>query len=297
MRVGVIGVGRWGRQLIRVFAEESTVTICSNQSNLDAHLWLQDMYPGIRSTFDNEEVLRSDDVDAVVIATPVPTHARIATEAIRAKKHVFVEKPLAVDPVEAAALVAQAEDEGVALFVGHTFLYHPVASRLLDMCRHDRPRMVHLEWRKLGTFAEPLEWNLLPHDAAFALCLFGGVPERAGVLERGAGCSDLDHLRVELEWGAGRCVIDIDRCQPERSKSAWILTDSGLVLVWRGSKLYRYTDRKDFEEIYSSPEEPLRREVRAFFHHVEGKREGVSDPELAVDVTSLIASLGPSIRG
>src|SRR6185369_2958302 len=85
---------------------------------------IQSQHPGIRTTSSYQDLLDSRDVDGVVVATPVSTHARLASEALRADKHVLVEKPLAASSREAEELMLLARERGRVLMVGHTFLYN-----------------------------------------------------------------------------------------------------------------------------------------------------------------------------
>ena len=90
-------------------------------------------YPAARATADFDELLGDDGVEAVVVATPVPTHAELARRALAAGKHVFVEKPMALGADDAEALVALAEERGSTLMPGHLLLYHPGVVKLKEI--------------------------------------------------------------------------------------------------------------------------------------------------------------------
>lgn len=124
LQVAVIGAGYWGPNLVRNFFEspESTVrTVCDlSESRLAG---IARRYPTLQLTTDYHDALRDPAVDAVVIATPVATHAGLVREALEAGKHVWVEKPLALDSAAARRLTELAARKHRVLMVDHTFVY------------------------------------------------------------------------------------------------------------------------------------------------------------------------------
>jgi UDP-2-acetamido-3-amino-2,3-dideoxy-glucuronate N-acetyltransferase len=103
-RIALIGAGRWGKNLLREFDKLSVVASVCHLKNPKTTQWLKNSFPHIRHTNSYKDILRDPTVEAVVIATPVKTHYRIAREALLAGKHVFVEKPLAQTAAEAKEL-------------------------------------------------------------------------------------------------------------------------------------------------------------------------------------------------
>src|SRR5919106_4405563 len=128
-RVAVAGLGPWGLNLARNFTElaELAVVCDDDEERLRA---AAARYPTAQAASRFDEVLENDRVDAVVVATPVPSHAALARRALAAGKHVFVEKPMALTGAEAEALVALAEERGLVLMPGHLLLYHPGVAQL-----------------------------------------------------------------------------------------------------------------------------------------------------------------------
>jgi predicted dehydrogenase len=123
VNIAVVGLGYWGPNLVRALHEvpEADVSwICDLDQ--DALAKIGRRFPACRKTTDLDEVLSDPDVDAVAIATPVSTHHRLASAALHADKHVFVEKPLAASSEEARDLLKLADDRGLVVMPGHTFL-------------------------------------------------------------------------------------------------------------------------------------------------------------------------------
>jgi UDP-2-acetamido-3-amino-2,3-dideoxy-glucuronate N-acetyltransferase len=134
-RVAVIGCGYWGKNLVRVFAELGALSAL-----VDAHpptvAALQAKHGGRAMGF--EEALGDDEIDAIAIAAPAALHYRLAKEALKAGKHVFVEKPLALEVAEAQELCELAERLDRRLMVGHLLQYHPAFLKLKELVREGR---------------------------------------------------------------------------------------------------------------------------------------------------------------
>jgi predicted dehydrogenase len=132
VRIGQAGLGYWGRNLARNFDDLADLRwLCDASEERQAEF--AERFPNARVTGDFGELLAAEDVDAVVIATPVPTHFPLAKAALEAGKHVFVEKPPAMRVAEMEELIALAEARGLVLMPGHLLLYHPGVQKLKEI--------------------------------------------------------------------------------------------------------------------------------------------------------------------
>jgi predicted dehydrogenase len=132
VRVGQVGLGYWGKNLVRNFDDLAELAwLCDAADELRTQF--AGRYPNARVTGDFDELLADDSLDAVVIATPVPTHYPLAKRALEAGKHVFVEKPPAMREAEMAELVSIAEARQRVLMPGHLLLYHPAVNKLKQL--------------------------------------------------------------------------------------------------------------------------------------------------------------------
>jgi predicted dehydrogenase len=132
VRIGQAGLGYWGRNLARNFDDLADLRwLCDASEERRAEF--AERYPDAAVTGDFGELIAADDVDAVVIATPVPTHYPLAKAALEAGKHVFVEKPPAMRAAEMEELIALAEQRGLVLMPGHLLLYHPGVQKLKEI--------------------------------------------------------------------------------------------------------------------------------------------------------------------
>jgi predicted dehydrogenase len=178
--VGVVGLGYWGPNLARNFdrlAEAELRWICDG-SDAARERWSA-VFPEARVSADLDELLADPDLDAVVVATPVPTHAALAVKVLEAGKHCFVEKPLAQSVAEAEQAVAAARESGRVLMVGHLLEYHPGLEKLKELADSGELGDIHyiygnrLNLGKLRAEENAL-WSLGAHDVSVVLRLAGG---------------------------------------------------------------------------------------------------------------------------
>jgi predicted dehydrogenase len=175
LRIGQAGLGYWGRNLARNFDDFAELRWLCDASE-ERRVEFAERYPDARVTGDFAEVLADDEVDAVVIATPVPTHHPLAKAALEAGKHVFVEKPPAMRVAEMEELVALAESRGVVLMPGHLLLYHPAVQKLKELVDSGELGEVLVAYgnrQNLGVIRkdENALWSLGVHDLSVILWL------------------------------------------------------------------------------------------------------------------------------
>jgi predicted dehydrogenase len=175
LRVGQAGLGYWGRNLARNFDELADLRLLCDASE-ERRAEFAERYPNAAVTGDFEEMVASGDVDAVVIATPVPTHYPLARAALAAGKHVFVEKPPAMRAAEMEELIGLAESNGLVLMPGHLLLYHPGVQKLKELVEDGElgdVLVVYGNRQNLGKIRkdENALWSLGVHDLSVILYL------------------------------------------------------------------------------------------------------------------------------
>ncbi len=191
IKVGLVGFGYWGPQHARNLVEspQSELTCACDlaQSRLDH---LNDLYPKVQTSCDYRDLLASD-IDAVVVATPASTHHRMALEALRAGKHVLVEKPLAMTTREAEDIVREGDRLGRVVMVGHTFEYNPAVEAMRQIILGgDLGEIYYIDAVRvnLGLFQRDINvvWDLAPHDISIMRFILDMDP--ASVCARGRAC-------------------------------------------------------------------------------------------------------------
>jgi predicted dehydrogenase len=170
LRVAVVGLGYWGPNLVRNLVElegAEVARVCDTRAEQIKPFVRR--YPTIRASTHFGDVVEDENIDAVVIATPVATHHKLAALALRRGKHVFVEKPLAASSSEARELIALADDRGLTLMPGHTFLYSPPVvfiRELIESGHLGDLYFVSTSRVNLGLHQPDVSvaWDLGPHD-------------------------------------------------------------------------------------------------------------------------------------
>jgi predicted dehydrogenase len=183
IRVGVIGYGYWGPTVARNFqtADGCTLAAVCDQ-NATALERAKRSYPGIQVTSDAMELIRSPQVDAVAVITPVWTHFEFAKAALENGKHVFVEKPFTSNVSQASQLIDLAQAKKLQIMVDHTFLFTGAVRKIRQLIDegvlgklyyYDSSRV------NLGLFQHDVNviWDLAPHDLAIMDHLINGEPE------------------------------------------------------------------------------------------------------------------------
>lgn len=190
IRTGVVGLGYWGPNLARNFAEcsrsELTWLCDSREDRLAAAATRQ---PLVRTTTSYEEMLADPKLDAVAIVTPVSSHFELALQALQAGKHVLIEKPLAASSAQAEELVQRAAGAGLVLLPGHTFLYSPPVMKLkeiLDDGVLGDVYFVSFSRVNLGLHQSDVSviWDLAPHDLSILSFWLGRAPTEVSAMTR-----------------------------------------------------------------------------------------------------------------
>lgn len=192
LRVGLVGYGYWGPNLLRNYMDLADVEVrwvCDKDPEKLRKAKLR--YPSVTVTEDVHDVFGDAEVDAVLVATPISTHFPIAAEALSAGKHVFVEKPMAASSWEAEQLVQLADSKGLTLMVGHTFQYSPPVIKtkeLIDSGELGDVYFVCSSRVNLGLHQKDASviWDLAPHD--FSILFYWLDEEPTHISAMGRSC-------------------------------------------------------------------------------------------------------------
>jgi len=199
IKIGVIGYGYWGPNIVRNFMGHQdckVVTVCDK--NPAALTRAIGRHPGVGATSNPDDVILASDIDAVAIVTPVSYHYELAKKAIENGKHVFVEKPFTATSAQAEELVGLAEQKNLCIMVDHTFLFTGAVRKIKQLVDdgslgslyyYDSTRV------NLGLFQHDVNvlWDLAPHDLAIMDYLIGKEPELV-VATGGAHVNNLENI-------------------------------------------------------------------------------------------------------
>jgi len=324
VRMAVVGLGYWGPNLVRnlhELPEAEVVYVCDGRPEpLEK---IQQRYPAVRGVRSFDTVLADPSIDAVAIATPVSTHFGLASKALDAGKHVFVEKPLAGSSEEAAALIEKANARDLVLMPGHTFLYSPpvdairtlIADGVLGEIYFVSTSRVNLGLHQADV---SVAWDLGPHDFSILRYWLDETPQHVTALSRGCVIPTIPDVtfinlefasqaiaHVELSWlapsklrrttivGSEKMVVyDDTSTEPVR------VFDSGVTLRNPESfGEYRLTYRTgDIVSPQIGAAEPLRLEMADFCSAVRGGESPRSSAELGLEVVRVIEAVDSSLE-
>ena len=316
LRLAVVGLGYWGPNLLRVLFELPDATVkwvCDIDDERLAKAARR--YPSVQATSCFDDLLDDDELDAVVIATPIGSHFDLASRSLCAGKHTLVEKPITASSAAADHLIELAEQHDVALMCGHTFLYSPAVravKRLIDA--GELGEIYFISWSRvnLGLHQRDVSviWDLGPHDFSILLYWLDETPEWVGAVGRDSvvrGIPDVAFLdlafpsgtlgHVELSWLA---PSKLRRTVVVGSKKMVVYDDTSNESVRVFDSGVDYQDPETFGEYQLSYRtgdiltprldivEPLAAQLEDFLASIRSGQDPQSRPELARDVVRLI---------
>jgi predicted dehydrogenase/protoporphyrinogen oxidase len=321
--IAVVGLGYWGPNLVRNIAEaDATKLVALCDSSSEALEGVARRYPSARTTQRFEEVLASGDVDAVVIATPISSHASLAHQALEAGKHVFVEKPLASSVAEAAALAELAETRGLVLMPGHTFLYSPPVQKIKEIIDSgDLGEIYFISTSRvnLGLHQPDVSvvWDLGPHDVSILRYWLGELPSDVSALSRSCvlpGVPDIAFINLRFPSGAV-AHVELSWLAPSKLRRTAIVGSHKMVvyddtsnesvrIFDSGANLpdpetfgeYRLSYRTgDIVSPAIDPTEPLSLELADFVAAIREGRPLTSSPAVGIDVVRTLEAVDRSL--
>jgi protoporphyrinogen oxidase/predicted dehydrogenase len=238
IRIGVVGVGYWGPNLVRNLVESpqfDVAYVCDRRPQ--ALEPISRRYPGIAMTQHYEELLRDSSIEAVAIATPVSTHHALAMSALEAGKHVFVEKPLAVSSEEGTELSELAEARSLVLMPGHTFLYSPSVTTiksLIDAGDLGEIYFISSSRVNLGLHQPDVSvvWDLGPHDFSILRYWLGELPAEVSALSRSCVLPGVpDVCFINAEYASGTIAhVELSWLSPSKLRRTAIVGSEKMVV-------------------------------------------------------------------
>lgn len=324
VKVGVIGAGYWGPNLIRNFdqlPEADLQIVCDTKVERLDHI--HSRYPHVQVSQDYRDLLASD-VEAVAVATPVSTHYRIAIDCLKAGKNVLIEKPLACSSAEANEMIATAKEMQRVLMTGHTFVFNPAVEALRTIIASGEIGEVYYinsTRVNLGLYQPDVNvvWDLAPHDVSILLYILGIQPEsasaRGGKFAR-AGVHDVAYLTLYYPNGvmADLRVSWLDPCKIRSltivgSKKMIVYDDiepiDKIKIYDKGVDVQPYNDTyEEFHLAYRygevTPytlnwEEPLRKECLHFLQCITEGTQPRSDGALGLKVIQVLEAAHKSL--
>ena len=290
-KLGIIGIGNWGKNLVRELSKIHCIKKCSSNGNLKNIRWLKKNYPSIQYVSDSKEIFADNEINAVIIATPINTHYKLVKKALLSKKHVFVEKPISTNLSEAEELIEIAKKNNLLLFVGHIFIFNEIFKKLIQISNRENITHLNFLWNKFGTFDEDIFLNLISHDLSIILALFG-KPKKIKLINKFGVISKCDVVTLILELPNKKtCQIHVNRCSSHKQKHVTIFTQKN-IYIWDDHRLYKNNKKSSsFGLVFESKHTPLETECKEFIKRLNESKISFESANLAKDVIQVIQKL------
>jgi predicted dehydrogenase len=328
IRMGVIGCGYWGPNLIRNFMHNAEVELVS-MADLDSQRLQRvgSLYPFVQRSTDPFAVIGDPSLDAVVVATPVASHYPLGKAVLEAGKHLFIEKPMASSSEECKRLLEAADSRGLVIMVGHTFLFSPAVRKirsLIDAGDLGDIYYVSITRVNLGIFQKDVNvvWDLAPHDVAMLNHLFGANPDIVSATGRSyvqteRSIEDVAFLTLEYP-GRQIAHVHVSWLDPNKIRRATFVGSRKMLVyddVDPTEKIKVYDKGVEIQPHYDSfgefqltlrsgdifvprveMTEPLKIEAQHFVDVIKGDAKAISSGQHGLDVVVALEKACQSIK-
>jgi len=248
LNIAIAGCGYWGPNLVRNFSSLAgcrVKQVCDTSERRLAHM--RNLYPSIATTERFDNLVNDEELDAIVIATPVHLHHQLAKKCLLAGKHAFIEKPMATSSADCEELVSLATGRNLTLMVGHTFIYStPVRKikEIVDSGEIGEIQYISSRRLNLGLFQKDINvtWDLAPHDISIILYLIGKPPSSVN-------CQGKAHVNMNIE-DVTNMSLNFDNGGFAIIHSSWLDPNKVREMIIVGSKkMIVYNDNEPLEKI------------------------------------------------
>ena len=312
--IAVVGCGHWGKNLVRNFS--ALGALCSIS---DPNSEIADQYASQYNVkkYSFTEIINDPNIKGVVLAVPAHLHASMAIEAMNKNKNIFVEKPLAMNEVEAEAMIATAKKNKVRLMVGHLLQYHPIFKTIKEYVEAGKIGEINYIYSNRLSFGkvrteEDVIWSFAPHDISMILSLTGQEPEyvstnATSILQKNIA----DTATIHLQFKSGlKSHISVSWLHPYKEHKLVVVGQSAM-LVFDDTKswqeklaLYPYDavssknlinlKNSNVQYIKVTEEEPLKNECQHFIDVVEKDIQPLTDGAEGLRVLKVLSAASRS---
>ena len=317
-QIALVGCGYWGKNLCRNFHTLGALsTVVDDTENGQATA--RSLAPNAIVSDNLDDILRDDQIQGIALATPAPTHAELAIQAMRSGKDVFVEKPMALSISDAEAMQKVANETGRILMVGHLLEYHPAVLKLREIIDTGKLGKINyiysnrLNFGKVRTEENAL-WSFAPHDVAVILRLLGQSPievSASGGAYLTKGIADVTVSNL-LFLDNSRAHILVSWLHPYKEQRLVVVGDKKMAtfndVAPFGEKLQLYPQRVEFdgnvpvlkkedaEFIEHDDTEPLREECAHFLDSIKSRKSPLTDAQSGIEVLKVLHACQASIE-
>ena len=308
--IAVIGCGHWGKNLVRNFSELGALAAVCDPNDKLAQSYAEQYNVGNLSF---AAILANPAIEGVVLAVPAPLHASMAIEAMNAGKHVYVEKPLAMNRIEAEGMIASSKENGVQLMVGHLLQYHPIFMAVRELVESGELGSLSYVYSNRLSFGkirseEDVIWSFAPHDISMILSLTGQEPEMVRTESSCMLQPDIaDTATVHMEFkSALKAHVSVSWLHPFKEQKLVVVGQGGMAVFddtkpWAEKlALYRHVvqttgglpslEKAEVEYLEIPQSEPLRNECQHFLNVVSENVAPLTDGDEGLGVLKVLSA-------
>lgn len=290
MKVAIIGIGKWGKNLVKEFGSVCEIKYACHRGNTDEAVFMRENFPNIKVTTNIDEILNDQEVSAVLVATPPASHYEIAKKIVQSHKHLFIEKPACINSTELLDISQVAEQNNLIINIGYEFVHHPAIKTLEELIQRSNIEKIFLSWSKLGTFEDSAILNLLVHEISIIKKLCPGELKIESISTTNV-ISPTDIVDCSFKIGNVEIKSHINRVSPLKSKTVTVITDKDCY-IWSNNDLYRVDkDKKTLEQIQVDNTSPLRVEALDFIDCIERSKQPITDSKFGIEIHEILESL------
>jgi predicted dehydrogenase len=326
VKVALVGYGYWGPNLARVLNEidginfHSVIDSSREKRESAKHRFSVLTFESVKSLISSEEV------DALVVATPASSHDDITLEALQNNLHVLVEKPMATNVNNAKLMIAEAEKRNLVLMPGHTFIFNDAiyfAKQLIDAGEIGQVQNIYSQRLNLGQLRTDVDvvWNLAPHDISIANFFLGSVPLSVSVTAGFVTQKELaDIAFISSKYKDGTIAHHhVSWLDPTKTRRVTVIGSKGMLVIddaspdakiqihqkFAESQQTSVDSYADFQTILRSGDtniphirfrEPLREEVSNFVAAILGKDSQRVSSKDGLNVVRTLTAISESIK-
>jgi len=326
INIGVVGAGYWGPNLIRNFNAIpgfNVKYVCDKDPKRLGHM--KELFQNVEPVEDYDLLVQDNDLNAIAVATPVYLHYDLAKKSLEAGKHTFIEKPMTSSVAESEELISIADDKGLTLMVGHTFIYTAAVRKIKEIVKSDDfGELYYISSRRLnlGLFQKDINvaWDLAPHDISIVLYLMDRPPVSVncqGKANVTAGIEDVTNLSMNFEAG-GFAMIQSSWLDPNKIREMTLVGSKQMIVYddteplekikiydKRVEKPPHYDTFAEFQYSYHygdvhvpfiKQNEPLRVECEHFLDCIKSGEKSDSDGRDGLNVIKILEASSKSLK-
>jgi predicted dehydrogenase len=327
IKVGVVGYGYWGPNLVRNFAEATRVKLVAIADlDRDKLELVQRRFPAVRATTNFQDLLRDPEIDAIAVATPVSTHFELGMAVLKAGKHLWLEKPMAESSLQARQLLDKAEKHKLVLLVDHTFVYTGAVRKMQEVVASgELGKLLYYDSIRvnLGLFQHDVnvisdlgvhDFSILDHllkqhpvaVSAGGVNHFPGTPENLAFITMFYDSGTIAHVNVswlapvkvrQILLGGSNKMITYDDLQPSEKVKIY---DKGVSFTDDPKKIYEMRVGYRTGDMWApklEDAEALSVEVEHFIDCIEQSKSPLTDGSMGLRVVELVEAATSSMRG